>query len=85
MSEALAFKFWSVWRDGLVFWSGAHMVVFLMPIWWLQPIADKLFTLAFNTYLSLRAYEDDDDETPLDDESPLTGGGAADVAQIAAR
>jgi hypothetical protein len=50
-------KFFSVWVDGLLFWSAAHMVVFLMPIWWLQPIADNLFTLVFNTYLSTRAYE----------------------------
>jgi hypothetical protein len=69
IGEELASKFWSVWRDGLVFWTGAHMVVFLMPIWWLQPIADNLFTLAFNTYLSIRAYEDDG-------EQPLAAGGA---------
>jgi hypothetical protein len=45
-------KFFSVWRDGLIFWSMAHMVVFSMPIWWMQPIADNFFTLLFNTYLA---------------------------------
>uniref|UniRef100_A0A7S0PXS7 Uncharacterized protein n=1 Tax=Coccolithus braarudii TaxID=221442 RepID=A0A7S0PXS7_9EUKA len=49
-------KFWTVWRDGLIFWSGCFVVVFAMPIWWLQPIMDNLFTLFFNTYLAMMAY-----------------------------
>lgn len=49
-------KLFGVWRDGLIFWSAAHVVVFAMPIWWLQPIMDNLFTLMFNTYLAITAY-----------------------------
>jgi|EP00966_Prymnesium_polylepis_P219949 hypothetical protein len=49
-------KLFGVWRDGLIFWSAAHIVVFAMPIWWLQPIMDNLFTLMFNTYLAITAY-----------------------------
>mmetsp|Transcript_3874 Transcript_3874/g.8139 ORF Transcript_3874/g.8139 Transcript_3874/m.8139 type:complete len:261 (+) Transcript_3874:3-785(+) len=48
-------KFFRSWIDGVYFWSFAHMVVFLMPIWWLQPIVDNLFTLVFNTYLAFLA------------------------------
>jgi len=45
-------KFFKVWRDGLLFWSAAHIVVFSMPIWWMQPITDNFFTLIFNAYLA---------------------------------
>jgi len=58
IEKELRSKFFMVWRDGLVFWSAAHMVVFLMPIWWLQPIADNAFTLIFNTYLAIVAHRD---------------------------
>jgi len=53
----LSSKFLGVWWDGVIFWSFAHIVVFSMPIWWLQPIADNLFTLVFNTYLAFVAYK----------------------------
>lgn len=46
-------KLWTAWTDGLIYWSFAHMAVFLMPFWWLQPIADNVATLFFNSYLSL--------------------------------
>lgn len=42
-------KFVKCWLDGVVFWSAAHVVVFAMPFWWLQPIVDNTFTLFFNT------------------------------------
>ena len=38
--EEIRAKLFDVWRDGLVFWSAAHVVVFAMPIWWLQPIVE---------------------------------------------
>jgi hypothetical protein len=56
VGKELRSKLFDVWRDGLVFWSFAHVVVFSMPIWWLQPIVDNLFTLVFNTYLACVAY-----------------------------
>ena len=46
-------KLYTAWSDGLVYWSLAHMFVFLMPFWWLQPIADNIATLFFNSYLSI--------------------------------
>lgn len=49
-------KLWTVWRDGLAFWSVAHMVVFAQPIWWLQPFLGNLFTLVFNVYLAVTAH-----------------------------
>lgn len=47
--QELRDKFFKCWRDGVVFWSAAHVVVFAMPFWWLQPIVDNTFTLFFNT------------------------------------
>ena len=46
-------KMWTAWTDGLIYWSFAHMFVFMMPFWWLQPIADNVATLFFNSYLSM--------------------------------
>ncbi|KAL3899812.1 MAG: hypothetical protein SGPRY_012581 [Prymnesium sp.] len=56
IANELRMKFFSVWRDGLMFWSAAHIVVFAMPIWWLQPIVDNIFTLIFNVYLAIAAH-----------------------------
>ena len=53
MRKELKEKLWTAWTDGLIYWSFAHMAVFLMPFWWLQPIADNVATLFFNSYLSL--------------------------------
>ncbi|KAJ1615824.1 hypothetical protein T492DRAFT_896756, partial [Pavlovales sp. CCMP2436] len=49
-------KFFKCWCDGVIFWSAAHVVVFSMPFWWLQPIIDNTFTLFFNTYLAMLAH-----------------------------
>ena len=51
-------KFGSAFRDGLIYWSVALMVVFMMPYWWLQPITDNLATLFFNSYLSILSNAD---------------------------
>lgn len=51
-------KMWTAWTDGLVYWSFAHMFVFMMPFWWLQPIADNIATLFFNSYLSILSNSD---------------------------
>ncbi|KAG8461879.1 hypothetical protein KFE25_013898 [Diacronema lutheri] len=52
----LRHKFFKCWCDGVLFWSAAHVVVFAMPFWWLQPIVDNTFTLFFNTYLAMLAH-----------------------------
>ena len=31
--------------------------MFLIPLWWLQPLLDNLSCLAFNTYLALLSHE----------------------------
>ena len=54
----LSAKLGTAWRDGLIYWSFAHMVVFMIPYWWLQPIADNVATLAFNAYLSVLSNSD---------------------------
>jgi len=30
----------------------AHLALFSIPIWWVQPIADNLTTMIFNVYQS---------------------------------
>lgn len=47
----------AVWLNGAAFWSVAHVLVFSLPAWWMQPIMDNLFTLCFNTYLATVAHE----------------------------
>ena len=52
LSELRA-KFWSAWTSGLLFFSGTHLLMFLAPVWWVQPIIDNLSCLVLNTYLSI--------------------------------
>ena len=54
-------------RHRLVYWSCAHMVVFSMPFWWLQPITDNLATLFFNSYLSMLSNGDATSSDEADD------------------
>lgn len=61
-------KLWTLRRDGLVFWSAAHIICFSMPVWWMMPIADNSLTMVFNVYQSLLAHSalhdvDDVEET----------------------
>ena len=58
VAAELRAKLWQLRRDGLLFWSAAHIVVFSMPLWWLQPIADNFLTLLFNVYQSLLAHRE---------------------------
>ena len=46
-------KFLGTWADGVLFFSATNVLMFLLPVWWLQPVVDNLACLAFNTYLSL--------------------------------
>jgi len=46
-------KLYGAWRDGLVYWSLAHVCIFMIPYWWLQPLADNVATMFFNAYLSI--------------------------------
>ena len=64
-------KLMTAWRDGLVYWSCAHLVVFSIPVWWLQPLADNVATLFFNAYLSVLANKEIDE-----DEVEVEGAGA---------
>ena len=57
MAELKA-KLWTLRRDAIVYWSAAHIFVFSMPVWWLQPIADNSLTLIFNVYQSLLAHKE---------------------------
>ena len=49
-------KLFDVWRASLIFWLFAHAIVFSIPVWWLQPMVDNLFTFGFNVYLALAAH-----------------------------
>ena len=69
-------KFFSAFRDGMIYWSVALMVVFMMPFWWLQPITDNLATLFFNSYLSMLS--NDGDPTSTSSESSDEHGDEAD-------
>ena len=50
-------KFWRAWMSGLMFFSSTHLLMFLAPVWWMQPILDNLSCLAFNTYLAVLSHE----------------------------
>ena len=50
-------KFWRAWTSGILFFSSSHLLMFLAPIWLMQPILDNLSCLAFNTYLAMLSHE----------------------------
>ena len=50
-------KLWTLRRDGCLFWSLAHVALFSIPVWWLQPIADNLTSIVFNVYQSLLSHQ----------------------------
>ena len=64
-------------RHRLVYWSCAHMVVFSMPFWWLQPIADNVATLFFNAHLSVLANKPAADDVAGEEEGAGDEGEAA--------
>jgi hypothetical protein len=66
VARSLRTNLWRVWRDGLAFWSTAHLVVFALPAWWMQPVVDNLATLVFNTYLALVAHAETDADAEAD-------------------
>ena len=49
-------KLWTLRKDGLVYWSLAHLALFSIPIWWMQPIADNITTMIFNIYQSFLSH-----------------------------
>jgi hypothetical protein len=55
-------KFWRAWASGVGFFSATHLLMFLLPVWWLQPLLDNLTCLAFNTYLALLSHDHDEGE-----------------------
>jgi len=59
-------KFRRVWLDGFAFFGVLHVILFVLPLWWLQPMMDNLATLVFNTYLAWYSHEspvyDEEDE-----------------------
>lgn len=60
VASELRRKFWRAWTSGIAFFSATHLLMFLVPIWWVQPILDNLSCLAFNTYLALLSYDGDE-------------------------
>ena len=52
----LSAKLWTLRKDGLVYWSLAHLALFSIPIWWMQPIADNITTMIFNIYQSFLSH-----------------------------
>lgn len=55
-------KLYGAWRNGLVYWSLAHVSIFMIPYWWLQPLADNVATMFFNAYLSILSNAEADEE-----------------------
>ena len=39
------------------YWSLAHLALFSIPIWWVQPIADNVTTMIFNVYQSFLSHQ----------------------------
>lgn len=77
VARELRAKFWKTWRSGFAFFSAAQLLMFLVPVWWVQPLLDNLACLAFNTYLAMVSYDqtgtsDDSDATVEDLPSPST-------------
>lgn len=73
-------KFWRAWTSGLAFFSITHIAMFMVPLWWMQPILDNLSCLGYNTYLAMLSYDDDANGDNTDDEEdrrlPSSGGGS---------
>jgi hypothetical protein len=55
-------KLYVAWRDGLIYWSLAHVGIFMIPYWWLQPLADNVATMFFNAYLSVLSNDETSDD-----------------------
>ncbi len=70
-------KFVRAWSRGVAFFSVAHVLMFLVPFWWLQPVVDNLSTLIFNIWLARLSYLGVDDREDADEEEE---GEAADGA-----
>lgn len=68
-------KFLGTWADGVLFFSTTNLLMYLLPVWWLQPVVDNLACLAFNTYLSLVSHE----TAPLPPPPPSGSGEPADA------
>jgi hypothetical protein len=50
-------KFWRAWTTGLLLLSSSHLLMFLAPAFWMQPVLDNLGCLAFNTYLAVLSHD----------------------------
>ena len=59
--KELKSKFWRAYRSGLAFFTAQNLLIFLLPVWWLQPIVDNLSCLGFNTYLALLSHEEEEE------------------------
>ena len=50
-------KFWRAWKSGFAFFSAAHVLMFLVPVWWLQarhpPSRPRLHTRGENDPFAL--------------------------------
>ena len=67
-------KFWKAWTSGVAFFSATHLLMFLVPLWWLQPILDNLSCLAFNTYLAMLSHAEEEGTV---EDSAVDGSDAA--------
>jgi len=45
-------KFWRAWTSGLAFFSVTHSIMFLAPLWWMQPVIDNLSSLGEGSHSS---------------------------------
>ena len=55
-------KFWKAWKSGTAFFSASQLLMFLVPLWWLQPLLDNIACLGFNTYLAMLSHDDDEED-----------------------
>ena len=51
VAHELRRKFWEAWRGGLLFFTGSHLIMFMLPFWG-QVMVDNVACVAFNTYLA---------------------------------
>ena len=56
-------KFWRAWASGLAFFSVTHGIMFLAPLWWMQPVIDNLSSLGESS--GSHSSTDVDCRTPL--------------------